>query len=168
MEEVRDWEYLIVPILCVHIFMVTIYGKYFCCISGIYYYIPSCFLRAYRHVKVHNVIKNSAMPRSHSNLHHSIERTQIDRWTLWKNENLSPIRGDIFLWSSRLPWSPPKFVMLATKCANFTGRFLHRQYISGKSDHCYWKNRHWGARLLYKIIFPTSFDIYFWSSNFVK
>ena len=122
----------------------------------------------YIHTKVHNVIKNSAIPRSHSNLHQSIERTQIDRWTLWKNENLSPIRGDIFLWSSRLPWSPPKFVMLATKCANFTGRFLHRQYISGKSDHCYWKNRQWGARLVYKIIFPTSFDICFWSSNFVE
>ena len=118
--------------------------------------------------KSSQVIKNSAMPRSHSNLHHSIERTQIDRWTLWKNENLSPIRGDIFLWSSRLPWSPPKFVMLATKCTNFTGRFLHRQDISGKSDHCYWKNRHWGARLVYKIIFPTGFDICFWSSNFVK
>ena len=139
------------------------------------YYIPLCFLRAYRHtprayrhVRVHNVIKNSAMPRSHSNLHHSIERTQIDRSTLWKNENLSPTCGDVFLWSSRLPWSPPKFVILATKCTNFAGRFLHRQDISGKSDHCYWKNRQWGARLVYKIIFLANFNICFWSSNFVR
>ena len=43
------------------------------------------------------------MPRSHSNLHHSIERTQIDRSTLWKNDDLSPIRGDMTSWSSRLP-----------------------------------------------------------------
>ena len=41
--------------------------------------------------------KNSAMPKSHSNLHHSIERTQFDRSTLRKNQDCLLLRGDIFL-----------------------------------------------------------------------
>ena len=64
-------EYVMPPPLYPFIFLVCIYTH----------------ARGKTHVKVHNVTRNSAMPKSNSNLHHSIGRAQIDNSTLLKIEN---------------------------------------------------------------------------------
>ena len=108
----------------------------------------------------HNVTKNSAMPKSNSNLHHSIERAQIDNSTLLKIENWWLLRVDIPLWSHGKPAILRRWRWGGWKSANFAGRFLYRHDVSGKSGHCYWKNRRWGATLVFEIIFPTNFVTY--------
>ena len=123
----------------------------------------------YLYINISNITTNiylslcdqdSAMPKSNSNLHHSIECAQIDNSTLLKIENWWLLRVDIPRWSHGSRAILRRWRWGGWKSANFAGRFLYRHDVLGKSGDCYWKNRRWGATLVFEIIFPTNFVAY--------